>query len=522
MARTIIDIHVLQNVPPSNMNRDDTGTPKSAYYGGVRRARVSSQAWKRATRKQFERLLSPEELGVRTKKVAEALANRIIAHDASLAGNAPKLAKEVLEVATGSSLDVPKRKEKNDGDGTAVAESKYLMFLSRRQLDALAELAVSASGGGDIEVLKKSLKDKEQKARARNAVDTRHSIDIALFGRMVADSADLNVEAATQVAHALSVHRSDIESDYYTAVDDLNKESETGAGMIGTIDFNSATLYRYAAVDVDELQRNLGVGLKDGEPPSTPTAKAVAAFLEAFITSLPTGKINTFANHTPPSAVLVKIRDKWPLNFVGAFEEPVPKTEQGGFLRESCRRLAEYVPDVERQYGIGGGRSLGVPDRCRDTDTRRPRGGRDAEGVAGTRSHTPSRSGWGPARDNAAVVSRGTVAGVGIDLAVRPADHRERPHQKRCPGPAGRRRRPAPQRRPVRPDRTALRRPHRPTRLPHQGLPQGREPRHRPRHAAIRPLLPRRRGLRRRRRRRRDVRQAAPRQPSTHPVSSHF
>jgi CRISPR system Cascade subunit CasC len=351
VTRTILDIHILQNLPPNNMNRDDTGTPKSAIYGGVRRARVSSQAWKRATRKRFEQLLPPEELGVRTKKVAEALAERITARDASLAASAAKLAEETLKVATGSSLEVPKRKAKDD-DGSAVAESKYLMFLSRRQLDALAELAVTASGDGDVETLKKALKDKEYKAQARNAVDTRHSVDIALFGRMVADSADLNVDAATQVAHALSVHRSDIESDYYTAVDDLNEESETGAGMIGTIDFTSATLYRYAAVDVDELQRNLGTGLKEGEPPSTPAAKAVTAFLEAFTTSLPTGKVNTFANNTPPSVVIVKIRDQWPLSFIGAFEEPVPKTERGGFLRESCRRLADYVPALEKQYGL--------------------------------------------------------------------------------------------------------------------------------------------------------------------------
>ncbi|WP_030745202.1 type I-E CRISPR-associated protein Cas7/Cse4/CasC [Streptomyces sp. NRRL F-5135] len=351
MTRTILDIHILQNVPPSNMNRDDTGTPKSAYYGGVRRARVSSQAWKRATRSRFNELLPPEELGVRTKKVVEALAERISAYDPSVAGTAVRLAEETLRVTTGSSFDPPKRKVR-DGEDEAVAESKYLMFLSRRQLDALAEVAVSASGGGDVESLKKSFKDKEQKARARHAVDTRHSVDIALFGRMVADSADLNVEAATQVAHALSVHRSDIESDFYTAVDDRSSASEPGAGMIGTVDFNSATLYRYAAVDVDELQRNLGAGLKEDEPPSTPTAKAVTAFLEAFITSLPTGKINSFGNHTLPSAVIVTIRDRWPISFVGAFEEPVPKSAQGGFLRESCHRLAAYVPDLERQYGL--------------------------------------------------------------------------------------------------------------------------------------------------------------------------
>ncbi|KIE28685.1 CRISPR-associated protein Cse4 [Streptomyces sp. MUSC 125] len=353
MTRTILDIHILQSVPPSNMNRDDTGTPKSAYYGGVRRARVSSQAWKRATRSRFNELLPPEELGVRTKKVVEALAERITAHAPELAEAAAKLAEETLRTATGSSFEVSKRKSK-DGDEAAASESKYLMFLSRRQLDALAEVAVDASGGGNVEQLKKSLKDKEQRARARNAVDTRHSVDIALFGRMVADSADLNVEAATQVAHALSVHRSDIESDYYTAVDDRRGDSESGAGMIGTVDFHSATLYRYAAVDVDELQRNLGIGLKEAEPPSTPASKAVTAFLEAFITSLPSGKINSFGNHTLPSAVIVTMRDRWPISYVGAFEEPVPKSAEGGFLREGCHRLAAYVPDLQRQYGLEG------------------------------------------------------------------------------------------------------------------------------------------------------------------------
>ncbi|MEU3630140.1 type I-E CRISPR-associated protein Cas7/Cse4/CasC [Streptomyces fradiae] len=353
MTRTILDIHILQNVPPNNMNRDDTGTPKSAYYGGVRRARVSSQAWKRATRSRFNELLPPEELGVRTKKVVDALTARITARDPGLTDVAAKLAEETLRTATGTSFDVPKRRAKEDGE-KAVTESKYLMFLSHRQLDALAEVAFDASGGGDLEKLKKSLKDKEQKARAREAVDTRHSVDIALFGRMVADSADLNVEAATQVAHALSVHRSDIESDYYTAVDDLSGESESGAGMIGTVDFHSATLYRYAAVDVDELQRNLGAGLREDEPPSTPVSKAVTAFLEAFITSLPTGKLNSFGNHTLPSAVIVTMRDRWPISFAGAFEEPVPKSPEGGFLRASCRRLADYVPELENQYGIAG------------------------------------------------------------------------------------------------------------------------------------------------------------------------
>ncbi|MET7556475.1 type I-E CRISPR-associated protein Cas7/Cse4/CasC [Streptomyces albidoflavus] len=356
MKRCIVDIHILQNVPPSNMNRDDTGTPKSAYYGGERRARVSSQAWKKATRERFQQLLPPEELGVRTKRVVEALAERITERDATVADNAVKLAEEVLSVATGSKLEVPKRKAKGDdgSDRATLPESKYLMFLSRRQLDALADIAVVESDGGDPAILKAELKDKKKKvgARARAAIDTRHSVDIALFGRMVADAADLNVEAAAQVAHALSVHRSELESDYYTAVDDLSGDSESGAGMIGTIDFNSSTLYRYAAVDVDELHRNLGVGLDPEQSPSVPAAKALTSFLEAFITSLPTGKINTFAHHTRPSVVVVKLRERWPLSFVGAFETPVPRSESGGFLRQSCEQLTTHMTEMERAYGL--------------------------------------------------------------------------------------------------------------------------------------------------------------------------
>lgn len=351
VTRTILDVHILQVVPPSNLNRDDTGTPKSAYYGGVRRARVSSQAWKRATRETFNELLPPEELGVRSKKLAEELADRITAKTKSLESVAVTLAVEMLKAATGSKIEPPKRKPKDGEEANTNPVSSYLMFLSRRQLDALADLAIGHSGPeGDVKLLTNWLK--KNKAEAKNAVDARHSVDIALFGRMVADSSDLNVEAATQVAHAISVHKSDIESDYYTAVDDLSKADEPGAGMIGTVDFNSATLYRYAAVDVNELHRNLGLGLKADETPSTPAEKAVTAFLEAFITSLPTGKINTFGNHTLPSAVIVKLRDRRPVSFVSAFEEPVPQSVKGGYLRESCQQLAEYVPDFEKQYGI--------------------------------------------------------------------------------------------------------------------------------------------------------------------------
>ncbi|MGP4004679.1 type I-E CRISPR-associated protein Cas7/Cse4/CasC [Streptomyces sp. 8N706] len=351
MNRIFLDVHALQTVPPSNLNRDDTGAPKSAVYGGVPRARVSSQAWKRATRTYFtdEQLLDPSELGVRTKKVAEVLAGRITALQPSLNGaEALAIAAEVIQTATGSKIETPKRKTdaaKDDEDQPAPV-SKYLMFLSARQFDRLAELAVE--GAADI---KTYLKDKDNKARAKEIADTRHSVDIALFGRMVADSADINVDAAVQVAHAISVHRVENESDYYTAVDDHNTDAEPGAGMIGTVDFNSATLYRYAAVSVHQLARNLGEGLREDEPVNLPVRRAVEAFVHGFVASLPTGKINTFGHHTLPDAVLVKLRTSRPISFVAAFEEPVSGEQGGGHLRDACERLAQYVPDIERAYG---------------------------------------------------------------------------------------------------------------------------------------------------------------------------
>ncbi|MDB4873141.1 MAG: CRISPR-associated protein Cse4 family [Gemmatimonadales bacterium] len=354
MTRTILDLHILQTVPPSNLNRDDTGTPKTALYGGVRRARVSSQAWKRATRRTFHDLLDPSELGVRTRRVAELLAERICDHDPSIEeAEAWTLAADTVEAATGSKIEIPKRRAeaaKKKSEPEPAPESKYLIFLSSRQLDGLADLAVQ--GSKDIKAF---FKDKDNKAEAKRIANSRHSVDIALFGRMVADGSDINVDAATQVAHAISVHPVDNESDYYTAVDDhKNRESDDlGAGMIGTVEFNSATLYRYAALDVDLLGRNLGKGLRDEESPTVPVRRAVEAFVQGFVTSMPTGKLNTFGNHTLPDVVVVKLRTSRPISFVAAFEEACRAgQETGGHLAEACQRLADYIPEVEHAYGV--------------------------------------------------------------------------------------------------------------------------------------------------------------------------
>lgn len=335
-----VDIHILQTVPPSNLNRDDTGSPKTAIYGGVQRARVSSQAWKRATRRAFGGRFDATDLGVRTKRVVELIAEEIIRQAPGTADEvAATMAKRALEAA-GIKLITPKPKKKGEDPG--LDESGYLLFLARHQVERLAALAVAAGVEGAVD-----------KKLARAAADSAHSVDVALFGRMVADAADLNVDAAAQVAHALSVHAARNEFDYFTAVDDRKEnEEETGAGMIGTVEFTSSTLYRYATVNIDGLRANLD--------DDAATVRATQEFVRAFVTSMPTGKQNTFANRTLPDAVVVQVRDTQPVNLVGAFEKPVEVAAGGSRLEEAADRLVSHAQRVDGAYGTTPVRSMVV------------------------------------------------------------------------------------------------------------------------------------------------------------------
>jgi len=313
--RLYVDIHVLQTVPPSCVNRDDTGSPKTAIYGGVRRARVSSQSWKRAVRLAFRDMYAPEDLAMRTKRIVRMVQRHI--SDLDTGADAEALAVKALQAA-GLSIS-----EKDLDKGT-----EALFFMSEAQAAALAKIAVEEP---------EKLKDKEV---CKTALKDHASIDLALFGRMVASDASLNYDAAAQVAHAISTHSVQNEFDYFTAVDDLSPEDNAGAGHLGTVEFNSSTLYRYATVNVEELKASLAE--------TTPTA--VRSFIEAFVCSMPTGKQNTFANRTLPDAVCVTVRRDQPVNLVGAFEQPVPADAGGGFVNGSIARFNTYARKVYTDY----------------------------------------------------------------------------------------------------------------------------------------------------------------------------
>lgn len=336
---TFIDIHVLQTVPSSNLNRDDTGSPKTATFGGIRRARVSSQAWKRATRRDFAAYLPETDRGLRTRRIMADLTRRIRSLDPSLAEDpaALELAKAVMTAANSKIKFKAARAKKAAKGGEEVEPtdpfdlSDYLIFISNQQLDKLAELAI---GGRDGSI---------DKTAARNALKLNNGIEVALFGRMVADDTSINVDASVQVAHAISTHAVETEYDYFTAVDDANAGDDPAAGMIGVIEFNSSTLYRYATINLDQLLENLG----DVDV----AVRAVEAFVRSFAVSMPTGKQNTFANATLPDAVVVQVRDRRPVNLVGAFEAPVRPERDTAISVLSARALARETREVGEAYG---------------------------------------------------------------------------------------------------------------------------------------------------------------------------
>ncbi|EFQ49114.1 type I-E CRISPR-associated protein Cas7/Cse4/CasC [Lactobacillus iners] len=303
--RLFLDIHAIQTVPPSNINRDDTGSPKTAQYGGVTRARVSSQSWKRAIRKYFYDKGDTQNIGIRSCDIVKYIAKKIVDKDNSISvEDAITLVEKTLNAAKLSTKD---------------QKLKALFFISNNQADKFAQAC---------------LDKKTDKTELQEILKTDTSIDIDLFGRMLADDPSLNEDASSQVAHAISTHAIESEFDFYTAVDDLAPEDNAGAGMLGTLEYDSSTLYRYANIALHDFYKQLG----DKEE----VIDAVKLFVEAFVKSMPTGKINSFANQTLPQAVVVSLRSDRPINLVSAFEEPIKS--ENGYVDKSIQKLfAEYV-----------------------------------------------------------------------------------------------------------------------------------------------------------------------------------
>lgn len=347
--KTIIEIHALQNYAPSNLNRDDTGAPKDALFGGTRRARVSSQCQKRSVRQYFtglveQNILATADVAFRTKRVLDALIKSLIEK-----GRVEAEAKDKACLA----LAAMELTVKEDG------KNEYLLFLGQREISGIADIidakwdSLIAPEAAPVEG-KKAGKAKKKAAQSadpelKKALDKvfngGKALDVALFGRMLADMPEKNQDAACQVAHAISTHSVEREFDFYTAVDDLKPEDTAGADMMGTIEFNSACFYRYAVVDWEKLVANL-------QNDSELATKGLRAFLEGFVISEPTGKQNTFAAHNPPEFVAVSIRrNTAPRNLANAFETAVRVKKDESLTRKSAEELISKAKALQVAFG---------------------------------------------------------------------------------------------------------------------------------------------------------------------------
>jgi len=327
-----IELHMIQNFAPANLNRDDTNNPKDCEFGGVRRARISSQCLKRAIRLSpiFAQTTSAD-VGTRTKWIIRLLREHLTA-----AGKPEAEADAILPAfVTGyiSKLD-------KDGARTAV-----LLYLSKTEIADLVQALLDNWAALLDEETRAKTVEQMTKVLVKAQKGQTSAPDIALFGRMLAEHPELNLEAACQVAHAISTHRVTMEMDFYTAVDDLNPEDTTGAGMMGFIGFDSACFYRYARIDWDQLVKNLrdDTGL---------AARTVEGFLRAAVAALPTGKQNTFAAHNPPSFLLAVVRqDGMGWSLVNAFETPTKPNPSGGLVAPSVAAMDVYWGRLCQVYG---------------------------------------------------------------------------------------------------------------------------------------------------------------------------
>jgi CRISPR system Cascade subunit CasC len=326
----ILELHIIQNFAPSNLNRSDTGSPKDCIFGGVRRARISSQCFKRAMRTYFrEKFERPENLAERSTRLIENIAQRLVAK-----GRDEEQSRKVaLEALTSIGLKTSKKD---------AAKTEYLLFMGRDELNRIAE---TCSAHFD-ELAKDKPSEETKKAVEKALLDLMNegkAADLGLFGRMLADLPKRNRDAASQVAHAISTHKVGLEFDFFTAVDDLRPEDTVESGHLGTVEFNSACFYRYANVNIDKLRENLQ---NDEEL----TKATVAAYIRAAVEALPTGKQNTFATHERPSLVYAVVRDSGMMSLANAFEKPVYSPE-GGLVDRSIEALAEHYGKVTGVYG---------------------------------------------------------------------------------------------------------------------------------------------------------------------------
>ncbi len=332
----IIQIHMIQNHSPANLNRDDLGAPKTCYFGGVLRSRISSQSLKRSIRMsdEFKELLG----GIRTRRLAELIALKI---DGSTATK--KRAEKILSKC-GISPDKTKSSKKDESEendvDSSTKDTKMLVYTTCEAIDEMAALLTN-DNSSDEELAKKFAELISSKV---------YVPDMALTGRMLEPSgateiwkgSDKTVEASLQVAHAISTHQINPEVDYFVAADDIPGE-DAGAGYLDEAMFVSSCFYKYFSINWEQLVKNLN-GNKEL------ALHTIGAFLRGAAVCNPTGKQNSFAAHNLPDGILVELRNT-PVNYANAFAEPVSRESRRSIIEQSIAQLAQYAHDIKSGYG---------------------------------------------------------------------------------------------------------------------------------------------------------------------------
>ena len=304
---TRIEFHILQSFPVTCLNRDDVGAPKTAIVGGVTRARVSCQCWKRQVRLAMHEL--GVKLGIRTKK-AEEIFTRACQQAGASESEAAACGKKIADQLSDDTL----------------------LFVSDSEAEAFAAYAQELAFDDS------KIKDKELAKVAKKALTpAADALDIALFGRMVAKAAEMNVEAAASFAHAISTHKVSNEVEFFTALDDL--QDEPGSAHMGSLEFNSATYYRYISLDLGQLAQTMD---------ADDLKKAIAAFTQALFIAVPNARQTTQSGASPWEFARVLVRKGQRLQV--PFETPV-KAREGGYLQPSIDSLKAYLDKKEKLAG---------------------------------------------------------------------------------------------------------------------------------------------------------------------------
>ena len=362
--KVLIEIHLLQNHAPSNLNRDDTGSPKECVFGGVKRARISSQCLKRTIRRSD--LFQAEMIGhlaTRTRRLPELIRTAL---------EAKGLDTGMVEIAAKKSTGFGS-KEAKEGDKFETAQT---MFLTNADIQAIANTLYDAALAAKTPAAFSKVLAKDLQAQAKQVGFRPVSVDVALFGRMTTSEAFRDVQASAQVAHALSTHKVDHEFDYFTAVDDLlgttEEEGDAGADMIGDVEYNSAMYYKYFSIDFKSLVDNLtgersasrlDVSEETKLEAQLRAAMAVESLLKAAVLTTPSGKQNSFAAHQLPSAILIEARPyATPVSYANAFVEPARQGRDGNLVQASLKQFKSHVEAMTDGFNLkSSGRFLLAP-----------------------------------------------------------------------------------------------------------------------------------------------------------------